>query len=115
MRSILSSVLFSLSCCVFSLFLLATDCQNKTNNNQTQETSQPNTSTPPSGYEKPTIPKPIPIENLDKDCYEAVNNTESIPCPDVYAPVCGCDNKNYSNACQAKREGIKKWTEGNCK
>lgn len=102
---------------MFSLFLLATDCQNKVDNKnaQTQETSQPNTSTPPSGYETPSTPKPIPIEDLDKDCYEAVSNTESIPCPDVYAPICGCDNKNYSNKCQAERAGIKKWTEGNCK
>ncbi len=75
--------------------------------------AEPTTATPPDGYQAPN--SPIPLEDLDEDCYEAVTNTESIPCPDVYAPVCGCDNRNYSNSCQSERAGIKKWTSGNCK
>jgi hypothetical protein len=36
-------------------------------------------------------------------------------CTMEYKPVCGCDNKEYSNACVAKCAGVKTWTEGTCK
>lgn len=31
-----------------------------------------------------------------------------------YNPVCGCDAKTYSNACQAKHAGLLSWEEGEC-
>ena len=31
-----------------------------------------------------------------------------------YSPVCGCDNKTYSNDHEAKLEGIFIFTEGDC-
>ncbi len=51
---------------------------------------------------------------------QQVKDCKGDPKPDQmctmdYRPVCGCDGKTYSNACRAEAEGIKKWTEGECK
>ena len=35
-------------------------------------------------------------------------------CTMDYSPVCGCDNKTYSNACVAGNAGVTSWTEGEC-
>jgi hypothetical protein len=36
-------------------------------------------------------------------------------CPQENKPVCGCNNKTYSNACESEAYGIKKYTEGACR
>ena len=35
-------------------------------------------------------------------------------CPDVYAPVCGCDDTDYVNACMAAGSGVSLAGEGEC-
>jgi hypothetical protein len=40
-------------------------------------------------------------------------NTVTV-CNDVYAPVCGNDNKTYSNTCYAKKNGVTNYTNGKC-
>ncbi len=35
-------------------------------------------------------------------------------CTDEYDPVCGCDNKTYSNRCHANAEGVSVLKQGEC-
>jgi hypothetical protein len=36
-------------------------------------------------------------------------------CSELFAPVCGCDGKTYSNACIASGAGVNVATKGKCK
>ena len=38
----------------------------------------------------------------------------SIICTEEYKPVCGCDNKTYSNDCKANKNGVTKFEMGAC-
>lgn len=47
-----------------------------------------------------------------EDCKEKVK--EDCVCTMQYDPVCGCNQKTYSNACMAECHGITKYVKGEC-
>jgi hypothetical protein len=50
----------------------------------------------------------------NKECKE-LDAAPLIICTAQFDPVCGCNNKTYSNSCEAERVGIKTYSKGECK
>ncbi len=53
-------------------------------------------------------------EQNTEDEKSVSGNDEGVVCTQEYEPVCGSDNKTYSNSCYAEREGIKEYRKGEC-
>ncbi|MBT4826740.1 MAG: hypothetical protein GWP29_07745 [Bacteroidetes bacterium] len=54
-------------------------------------------------------------EKQSSDCIDSNKIDLTKACIEIYKPVCGCDNKTYSNSCFADINGLNSWTEGACK
>lgn len=48
------------------------------------------------------------------DCIDPSKIKADAMCTMEYAPVCGCNNQTYSNACQATNAGVKAYAQGPC-
>ena len=54
------------------------------------------------------------INTYSIQCKEK-ENIKEIACTREFVPVCGCNNKTYSNKCVASSWGIEAYTMGKCR
>ena len=52
-------------------------------------------------------------EESREECIDE-NKIKDDACTKIYAPVCGCNDTTYGNACMAENAGVTLWTEGEC-
>tara|TARA_B100000131_G_scaffold191526_1_gene184122 strand:- start:147 stop:353 length:207 start_codon:yes stop_codon:yes gene_type:complete len=44
-------------------------------------------------------------------CIDESKINPETACPEIFDPVLGCDEKIYSNSCEAEKNGVRFWTE----
>jgi PKD repeat protein len=49
-----------------------------------------------------------------QNCIDSSLICTTCPCPDLWAPVCGCNDVTYGNDCEAGNAGVVAWTPGEC-
>lgn len=57
---------------------------------------------------------PFPSTAPTRQCIDPCRIDLDRICTEVYDPVCGCNGITYSNECFAEREGVVRWTNGEC-
>ena len=50
-------------------------------------------------------------DTKEEICIEDSNINPDAVCPEIFDPVLGCDEKVYSNSCEAEKNGVRYWTE----
>lgn len=80
---------------------------------------------PVCGCDGKDYPSPCEAENagvkkwkrgkcVKTGCIDESKIKRDVPCTDIYAPVCGCNNQTYNNKCLAAISGVTSWTNGPC-
>tara|TARA_B100000902_G_scaffold321661_1_gene314672 strand:+ start:141 stop:311 length:171 start_codon:yes stop_codon:yes gene_type:complete len=50
-------------------------------------------------------------DTKEEICIDESQINPDAVCPEIFDPVLGCDEKIYSNSCEAEKNGVRFWTE----
>ncbi len=104
----------------FSVILMMTACHTS---KATKNLSSENTPAPPApvqvvqANEKPIDPNNPVKKSEDEttfDCFDKTFAQPDVICDEDNRPVCGCNNVNYKNACEAQKVGVRYYSWGKC-